>query len=81
MATRGNNVRLPEDLLAELEAQAAPRGLTVDELAVETLREGLREQSWRAKVARWSGYGKASGFTADQVPDVVDQWRNEQHGR
>ena len=56
-------------------------GLTVDELAVETLREGLREQSWQAKVARWSGYGKASGFTADQVPDVVDQWRNEQHGR
>jgi hypothetical protein len=48
MATSGNNVRLPEDLLAELEAQAQPRGLTPDELAVETLRAGLRRQSWLA---------------------------------
>jgi len=81
MATRGNNVRLPEDLLAELEAQAHSRGLTPDELAVETLRAGLRQQSWQAKAARWQEYGKASGYTADDVPDVVRQWRNEQHGR
>jgi hypothetical protein len=75
------NVRLPEDLLAELEAQAESRGLTPDELAVETLRAGLRQQSWQAKVARWQEYGKASGHTADDVPDVLRQWRNEQHGR
>jgi hypothetical protein len=80
MATGGNNVRLPKDLLAELEAQAQSRGLTPDELAVETLRAGLRQHSWQAKVARWQEYGKASGYTADDVPDVVRQWRNEQHG-
>jgi hypothetical protein len=80
MATSGNNVRLPEDLLAELEAQAQARGLTPDELAVETLRAGLRLQSWQAQSARWQEYGKASGYTADDVPDVVRQWRNEQHG-
>jgi hypothetical protein len=44
MATSGN-VRLPEDLLAELEAQAQSRGLTPDELATETLRAGLRQQA------------------------------------
>jgi hypothetical protein len=55
-------VRLPEDLLAELEAQAHSRGLTPDELAVETLRAGLRQQSWQAKAARWQEYGKASGY-------------------
>jgi hypothetical protein len=81
MATSGNNVRLPEDLLAELEAQAQSRGLTPDELAVETLRVGLRQQSWQAKAARWQEYGKASGYTADEVPDVIRQWRSEQHGR
>jgi hypothetical protein len=81
MATSDNNVSIPEDLLAELKAQAARRGLTVDEVAVETLRDGLREQSWQAKVARWSRYGKASEYSADQVPDVVDQWRNEQRGK
>jgi hypothetical protein len=71
MATSGNNVRLPEDLLAELEAQAHSRGLTPDELAVETLRAGLRQQSWQAKAAGWQEYGKASGYTADDVPDVA----------
>jgi hypothetical protein len=81
MATSGNNVRLPEDLLAELEAQAQSRGLTPDELAVETLRAGLRQQSWQANLARWQEYGKTSGYTDDDVPDVVRQWRNEQHGR
>jgi predicted transcriptional regulator len=81
MATSGNNVRLPEDLVAELKAQAQSRGLTPDELAVEALRAGLRQQSWQAKAARWQEYGKASGYTADDVPDAVRQWRNEQHGR
>jgi hypothetical protein len=57
------------------------RAGTPDELAVETLRAGLRQQSWQAKAARWQEYGKASGYTADDVPDVVRQWRNEQHGR
>jgi hypothetical protein len=75
MATCGNNVRLPEDLLAQLEAQAQSRGLTPDKLAVETLRAGLRQQSWQAKAARWQEYGKASGYTTDDVPDVVRQWR------
>ena len=60
MASSGNNVRLPEDLLAELEAQAQSRGLTPDELAVETLRAGLGQRSWQAKAARWQEYGKAS---------------------
>jgi len=81
MAAKGNNVRLPEDLLAELEAEAAPRELTTDDLAAEMVRKGLREQSWQPKIARWHGYGKASGYPADQVPEIVEQWRNEQHGR
>jgi hypothetical protein len=74
-------VRLPQDLLAELEAQARSRGLTPDELAVETPRAGLGQRSRQAKVARWQEYGKASGYAADIVPDIVRQWRNEQHGR
>ena len=81
MATSGNNVRLPQDLLAELQAEARSRGLAPDELAVETLRAGLSKQSWQAKVARWQEYGKASGYAADDVPDVVRQWHNQQHGR
>jgi hypothetical protein len=80
MATNDNTIRLPGDLLAELETEAAARGLSVDELAVKTLREALREQSWQAKISCWSAYGKASGYNAEQVPDVVAHWRNEQHG-
>jgi predicted HicB family RNase H-like nuclease len=44
MATQ-NNVRVSDELLAELQSKALAAGKTVDDVAEETLRKGLEEQS------------------------------------
>jgi hypothetical protein len=81
MATTGNNIRVPDDLLAELEVKAAAEGTTADDLVAETLRESLRDRSWQTLLFRGRKYGEASGITEDQVPEVVRDWRNEQRER
>ena len=43
MVAKGNNVWLPEDPLAELEAKPPPRELTADDLAAKMVRKDLRE--------------------------------------
>jgi plasmid stability protein len=45
MATTDNNLRVPDDLLAELQIKANADGKTVDKIAEEALREGLEERS------------------------------------
>lgn len=81
MATIGNNIRVPDDLLAELELKAAAEGRTADELAAEAVRESLRDRSWEALLARGRKYGEAAGISGDRVPDVVREWRNEHRER
>lgn len=40
-----NNLHVPDELLAELQAKTAAEGKTVDELAEDALRKGLEELS------------------------------------
>jgi hypothetical protein len=77
----GNNTYLPPDLLAEMESLAASEGISLDEVVANELREPLRERSWQATVERGLEYGRASGYTEDQVPDIVRARRNELRGR
>jgi hypothetical protein len=66
-----NNVRVSEDLLANLQSKAKAQGKTVDELAEEALRKGLAEQSWEELLAYGLQTGRESGYTEEDVPDIV----------
>ena len=75
------NVYVSDELLAELQSKAAAEGKTVDQLAGEALRKGLEEQSWQDLLAYGRERGRASGYTEEDVPRVVKEWRPEQRGR
>lgn len=77
MATR-NSIHVSDELLAELRAKAQTAGKTVDELAEETLRRGLEEQSWEDLLAYGLERGRASGYTEEDVPEVVRENRRRQ---
>jgi hypothetical protein len=70
MATQ-NNVRVSDELLAELQTKALAAGKTVDDLAEETLRKGLEEQSWQDLLAYGLQTGRESGHTEADVPGIV----------
>ncbi len=75
------HVHVSDELLAELRSKAAAEGKTVDQLAEEALRKGLEEQSWQDLLAYGRERGRASGYTEEDVPRVVKEWRREQRGR
>ena len=75
------NVYVSDELPAELQSKAAAEGKTVDQLAGEALRKGLEEQSWQDLLAYARERGRASGYTEEDVPRVVKEWRREQRGR
>ena len=76
-----NSIHVSDELLAELRAEAQAAGKTVDEVAEETLRKGLEERAWQDLLAYGSERGRASGYTEDDVPRLVKEWRREQRGR
>lgn len=78
METR-NNLHVPTDLLAELQALAAA-GKSLGQLAAETLRQGLEERAWQDLLAYGRQRGEASGYTQDDVPRVIREWRQTQRG-
>jgi len=76
-----DGIHVSDELLAELAARAAAEGKTVDELAEAAIRKGLEEQSWQALLAYGEERGRASGYTGEDVPNVVKEWRREQRGQ
>lgn len=74
MATQ-NRIHVSDELLAQLQAKAAEEGKTVDELAEEALRNGLQGRSWQDLLAYGRERGQASGYTEDDVPNVVRENR------
>ena len=75
------NVHVSDELLAELQSKAAAEGKTLDELAGAALRKGLEEQSWQDLLAYGRERGRASGYTDEDVPRIVKEWRREQRDR
>jgi hypothetical protein len=73
-----NNLRVPDDLLAQLQAKASAEGKSVDQLAEEALRKGLEESSWEELLEYGRDRGKQKNFSEEQAADVVHQWRREQ---
>jgi hypothetical protein len=74
MATQ-NNLHVPDDLLATLEAKAAEQGTTVDQLAEEAFRKGLEDRDWQDLLAYGRERSLASGYTEEDVPRLVREWR------
>jgi predicted transcriptional regulator len=72
------NVHLSDELLAELQSKAQAEGKTVDELAEEALREGLEKQAWQDLLEYGREHSRASGYTEEDVPRLVKEWRREQ---
>ena len=64
-----------------MEDNARAEGRPVDELVEDTLRDGLEERSWQDLIAYGQERGRMSGIIEADVPKVVREWRNEQHGR
>jgi len=77
MATQ-NTIHLPDELLAELRAQAAVEGKSVDELAAEAVRRGLDERHWRDLMEYGQQKGLASGHLEGDVPEIVKRRRRAQ---
>jgi hypothetical protein len=81
-----NTIHISDELLADLQAKAAADGKTVDELAEETLRKGLQDREgqdrqWQDLLAYGRETGRASGYSEEDVPQVVKEWRREQRAR
>lgn len=74
MATQ-NSIHISDELLAELRAKAEAQGKTVDELAEAALRKGLEEQTWQDLLTYGLERGRASGYSEDDVPQVVRENR------
>ena len=76
-----NNLHVPDDLLAELQNKAALEGRTVEELAVSALRRGLEDGKWQDLLEYGLERGRASGYTAEDVPNVVRENRRRHRER
>lgn len=74
-----NNVHVSDELLAELQSKARAEGKTIDELAEEALRKGLEKSAWQDLLAYGRERGRASGYSEEDIPRVVKDWRREQH--
>ncbi len=79
MAT--NTIHVSDELLAELQAKAQAEGKSVDELAEEALRKGLEDRAWQDLLDYGRETGRASGYTAEDVPKIVANRRKAQRAK
>ena len=70
-----NNVRVSDELLAQLQTKAQAEGKTIDELAEEAMRKGLEERDWQDLLAYGRQTGRESGYTDADVPEIVQKRR------
>jgi metal-responsive CopG/Arc/MetJ family transcriptional regulator len=82
MATTGNNGRVPEELLAQMEAAAREKGKSADELVTDALKRYLANE-WMNRLER-EGQERRRQLglkTDDDVERYVDKAITEQRGR
>lgn len=72
---------LPDDLVMQIEATAALQGKNLDEWLEKTLRANLEREDWSDLLAYGRQKGVESGYTEQDVPQVVEDWRRDQRGR
>jgi metal-responsive CopG/Arc/MetJ family transcriptional regulator len=79
MSTEAKNIRLAAPLLAELEEAARSDHKTPDELVDEVVRAFLRKRRWQDLLSYGEQKGAESGILEEDVPEIIHQWRREQH--
>ena len=75
------NIKLADDVLALVKERAAAEGVPEDDIATEAVRIGLEEGRWRSLLAKGRRYGRESGYTDDDVENVIQSFRDENRGR
>lgn len=70
-----NNIHVPDELLAQLQSQAAVEGKSVDELAAEMLRKALEDRGWRDLLEYGLSTGRESGYSEFDVPEIIERRR------
>jgi hypothetical protein len=75
------NVALPADLLAVVNEIAAAQGKTPDELIEDATRRYVARERLSPLVQRNEERARLLGFSEEDVPGLVRQWRREQRGR
>lgn len=66
-------IDIPSDLFAQLRAKAELEGRTVDELAADTLREGLKEKRWQDMFSINQRHGRV--LSDAEIVDAVHEDR------
>jgi hypothetical protein len=69
------NLHVSDELMSELRTKAEAEGKTVDELAEAALRKGLEERAWQDLLAYGRERGEASGYSEEEVPEIVRENR------
>ena len=82
MATTDNNVRVPEDLLAQMQAAAREKGKSADELVTDALKRYLANEWMNGLEREGQERRRQLGLrTDDDVERYVDKAITEQRGR
>ena len=80
MAT-GNNISLPEPLLAEIQSAAQAENRSVEEILQEAIRQYLDNRSWTKILGYGQRRAKELGLTEADIDRAIAETRAEQHRR
>lgn len=73
-------ISIPQGMCADLDHECERQGVTPSELALDVLSEYLdaqRQQRWAKIFAYGHERGRASGYTPEDVPRLVEEVRAE----
>lgn len=74
-------ISLPDDLLAQIEGEAAHQGKSVDRWLEDAVRTQLKDREWRDLLEYGLETGRASGYAEADVPGIVKARRRINSGR
>jgi hypothetical protein len=69
---------LPPALAAEVEAAAAEEHRPVLDVLQDVITRGLEERRWQRVLAYGAEHAKSLGFTEEDVPRLIAEYRTEQ---
>ncbi len=69
---------VPPDLVAEIEAEAARDKRQAADVLCDAVNRYVREKRWQRLLAAGHARAKALGFTENDVPRLIAEFREEQ---
>lgn len=74
-------IKLPDELLSEVEVTALSQGKTLDQWLEEAVRAQLEDRNWSDLLEYGQKTGRASGHKEKDVPEIVKRRRRIDAGR